>query len=100
MPGVIEYAIAASVLAMVLIANVVATRLIVRDKDSESRQKIFQTAFVWLIPIIGAIIVFGIHRPHEKPSGKYRNRPDPGDEYRDPARSASNRTRSEVDLSE
>jgi len=35
---------------------------------------------VWLIPIIGAVLVFAVHRPTEAPSRKYRETPDPGDD--------------------
>jgi hypothetical protein len=35
---------------------------------------------VWLLPLIGAVIVWGVHRKHEKSPLGYRARPDPGDD--------------------
>ena len=100
MPDTIEYAISATVVMLVLLVNIAATRLIVRDEDCERHQNILQAAVVWLIPLIGAIFVFAIHRSEEKSSGKYREPLDAGDEYRDTARNASNRARMDADSHE
>jgi hypothetical protein len=58
--------------------DVKATLLILRDSLSEPPQRLMQLLLVWLLPILGAIIV---HRPAEKHSGKYREQPDPGDDF-------------------
>jgi hypothetical protein len=84
----------------VLVANIIATRLVLRDDLLERGQRVFQLLVVWLVPILGAIGVFAIHRSHEQAPGGYRNPPDPGEDFRDPARSASNRARSETDMND
>lgn len=60
--------------------DVKATFLILRDDLSEPPQRLMQLALVWLLPVIGAIIVFAVHRPAEKHPGKYRELPEPGDD--------------------
>ena len=77
--------------AAVLTMNVWATILVVRDSLSERTQRIAQLLMVWLLPILGASIVFAVHRSAEKPSGKYREMPDPGDDFGFP-RHAGRRT--------
>lgn len=56
--------------------NVAATLAIKRDSLSEHSQKIAQLLLVWLLPLIGAIVVLAVHRPKQKPSGRY---PEEGD---------------------
>lgn len=68
-------------IAIPLWLNVRATRLIVRDRLAENRQKVTQLLIVWLLPLLGAIIVLGVHRPEESPSRQYRATPDPGDDF-------------------
>jgi hypothetical protein len=60
------------VLAVIVSLNVAATIAVGRDEYSERRQKILQIAQVWLVPLFGALLVLGIHRKAEKPSGAYR----------------------------
>jgi hypothetical protein len=64
-----------------LLLNVFATRLVHRDEYSEKAQKIAQLLFVWLVPIIGAIAIWGMYRSLEKSPGTYRETPDPGDDF-------------------
>jgi len=66
---------------VVLTMNFWTTFIVVRDSLSESPQRIAQLMMVWLLPILGAIIVFAVHRSAEKFSGKYREQPDPGDDF-------------------
>jgi len=67
-------------LAVPLALNVWATRLVVRDDLSERGQKVFQLLLVWLLPVIGAVIVLGVHRKHEKSPLGYREPPNPGED--------------------
>lgn len=60
------------VLAVIVSLNVAASIAVRRDEYSEQRQKILQIALVWLVPILGALLVLGVHRKAEKPSGAYR----------------------------
>jgi hypothetical protein len=83
-------------IAIPLWLNVRATRLIVRDHLAENRQKAIQLLIVWLLPLLGAIIVLGVHRPEEPPSRQYRTPSDPGDDFGFPNR-ASGRSREGID---
>ncbi|MBX9900021.1 MAG: hypothetical protein K2Y28_04475 [Burkholderiaceae bacterium] len=67
--------------AAILAMNSWATLLIWRDVFSERRQRAAQLLIVWLLPIFGSLIVFAVHRSAEKPSGKYQEAPDPGDDF-------------------
>jgi hypothetical protein len=48
---------------------------------AERGQRIAQLAVIWMIPVIGALVVFAVHRRPEAPSGKYRESLDPGDDF-------------------
>ena len=69
------------VISIPLWLNVIATRAVVRDEGSERQQKIAQLLFVWLIPLIGAVITLAVHRPNEMPSRKYSEPLDAGDDF-------------------
>jgi hypothetical protein len=75
----IEIAIAGLLLVLVLAMSIKATLIVWRDDLSEPAQRIAQLALVWLLPILGPIIVFAVHRPKEPPSRKYRKETDYGD---------------------
>ncbi|PWF54564.1 hypothetical protein C7C56_006380 [Massilia glaciei] len=47
-----------------------ATLVVMRDPYSEGGQKVAQLALVWFLPAIGALIILGMHRKTEKPSGQ------------------------------
>ena len=66
----------AALAIIVLGMNVKATVLVVRDPLSETQQRLMQLLLVWLLPILGAIVVFSVHRPAERSSGKYKERPE------------------------
>ena len=75
------------VLALVVIVfwmNIKATLLVVRDSLSDARQRLLQLLMVWLLPILGAVIVFSVHRPTEKHSGNYREPADAGGDFEFP----------------
>ena len=76
MSTILSLAVVATIVAIILGLNVAATRAILRDDYSERRQKILQTGLVWLLPIIGALVVLGVHRQPDKPSGGYRSYDD------------------------
>lgn len=76
-----ELVVTACLVAVVFWLDVKATVLVVRDTLSEPSQRFIQLLMVWLLPVIGAIIVFAVHRSTEKHSGKYREPPDPGDDF-------------------
>ena len=43
--------------------NVRTTWLLWRSDDFEQTQKIAQSAFVWLVPVIGALVVMNVLKP-------------------------------------
>ena len=69
------------VVALPVLLSVWASVKVVRDEFSERRQKVVQLVLVWLVPIIGALIVIGVHKKSEKPSGQYREGVDPGEDF-------------------
>jgi len=76
-----ELAFALFAVAVPLCLNVLATRAVLRDAFAERLQKVAQVLLVWLVPLIGAIVVLAVHRRPEVPSRKYRESPDPGDDF-------------------
>ena len=78
--------------AIVLGMDVKATTLVLRDSLSDPPQKVLQLLLVWLLPVLGAIIVFAVHRPAEKHPGTYREIPDPGDDFGFPRHSGRGRS--------
>ena len=70
-----------AVAAVPLWLNIKATAAVVRDPLSERWQKAAQLSLVWLLPVLGAIVVLAVHRSSEAPSRKYREPPDPGDDF-------------------
>ena len=73
----VENAIALAFIATWLLVNGWATWLVWRDPHSEKHQKTFQLAALWLVPILGAIFIFILHRQPEPPSGTYRQPLEP-----------------------
>jgi hypothetical protein len=62
--------------------NVWASWLVFRDDLSSSGQRWGQFAFVWLVPLIGALVTLHLKRREpERGSGQYREIPDPGDDF-------------------
>jgi hypothetical protein len=69
-------------IASIVFLDVVATLAVRRDEFSEPLQKVFQISLIWIIPILGALLVLGVHRKEEKPSKSYRTDHDRvGDEF-------------------
>lgn len=81
MPMSTEHILLIILVSLVFWMDVKATTLVTRDALSEPKQKVLQLMLVWLLPILGAIVVFGVHRPTEKHPGKYREAPNPGDDF-------------------
>lgn len=67
-------------LLLVVAMSVRATFLVIRDDLSEPMQRKAQLLLVWFVPVVGALIVFAVHRKAESPSRKYREDRDPYDE--------------------
>ncbi len=64
--------------------NVFATSRILRDGYSEKAQRIAQLLFVWLVPVIGSIAIWGMYRSEEKSTGTYRDVEEPDDDFDPP----------------
>jgi hypothetical protein len=76
-----DIALLIAIVAVPLWLNVKATLLVWRDSFCEKPQKVAQLLFVWFVPLVGAIVVWGVHRRDEKPSGTYPAEKDPGDDF-------------------
>ncbi len=61
------------VLLVLVLLNAWATRAVLLDGLSSRSQRAAQIAFVWLVPLIGALLALYLKRGQsEAPSGKYR----------------------------
>ena len=69
---------------VVLLLNIKASLLILDDSLSEPKQRILQLLITWLLPLFGAILVLGVHRPLEKTNGKYPDEAPPPDDFPNP----------------
>jgi len=83
------------ILGLVLILSAMfsawVTYRIVHDHLSTSGQRVAQTILVWLLPALGAMMVLHMQRQNPEPStGRYREPPEPGDDYGMTARSVRN----------
>lgn len=76
-----EIMLFAVLITMVIGMSVKATFLVMHDTLSEPPQRLMQLGLVWLLPVLGAIIVFAVHRPTEKHPGRYKEPPDPSDDF-------------------
>lgn len=65
----------------VLWLNFKASLLIWSDTLSEKKQRVLQLLLVWFAPVLGALIVIGVHRPHEQPSGRYNDAQPLADDF-------------------
>jgi hypothetical protein len=77
----VDIALLIAVVAIPLWLNVKATLSITRDTFSEQPQKIVQILFVWLVPLVGAIVVLGVHRREETSLGAYPVEKDMDDDF-------------------
>jgi len=66
---------------VILLLDIKSTLLLLRDSFLNPKQRILQLAFVWFLPVLGAIVVLAIHRSDEKHSGKYIERSGQGDDF-------------------
>ena len=71
-----EIIVTALLITVVLGLNIKATLLIAKDSLIETHQRFLQLLLVWLLPLLGALVVFGVHRPAEKSPGKYHANTD------------------------
>lgn len=70
------------VLLLLLPLNAWATRAVIRDALLSQGQRTAQIVFVWLVPLIGALLTLYLKRAELEPSsGRYREEPDPGDDF-------------------
>ena len=76
-----EAAVILGVISIPLWLNAWAAKAVICDNGSEKRQKITQLLFVWLIPLVSAVIALAIHHPDEARQKKHREPPDPGDDF-------------------
>jgi hypothetical protein len=74
-------AVIAFLVALVAL-NLWATRIILRDDLSSNAQRAAQIFVVWLLPLVGGLLTLFLKRAMpETSSGRYREIPDPGDDF-------------------
>jgi hypothetical protein len=70
------------VLLVLALLNAWATRAVLLDGLSSRSQRAAQITFVWLVPLIGALLTLYLKRGHsEAPSGRYREDRELGDDF-------------------
>jgi hypothetical protein len=78
---VILYILSLILFACALLSAWVTLR-IVRDHLSTPGQRVAQIILVWVLPVLGAMAVLHMQRQYlEVASGKYREPPEPGDDF-------------------
>lgn len=87
-----DFFLPAVLVIIVLGMNLRATVLVARDAISESQQRLLQLLLVWLLPILGAMMVFAVHRPAERSAGKYKEAPELDEEFELPRYGGRSRT--------
>jgi hypothetical protein len=55
-----------ALIAVTVWLDIKATLLVWEDSMSENPQKVAQLIFVWLFPLVGAIVVLAVHLQKEK----------------------------------
>lgn len=71
-----------SLVVVLSLLNAWATCAVLRDQLSSPRQRAAQVAFVWLAPIVGALLTFYLKRKEPKALvDRYGEAPDPGDDF-------------------
>lgn len=74
---------------VLLMLNLWATQAVLGDPLSSAGQRSAQLLFVWLLPFAGALLTLHLKRREaERASGRYRDIPDPGNDFGMSARHA------------
>jgi len=61
--------------------NFKASLLIWSNTVAEKKQRVLQLLLIWFAPLLGALIVIGVYRPHEQSSGRYNDEQPPPDDF-------------------
>ncbi len=73
--------VVATLFAAALLLNMLATRAILRDDSLPPTQSRAQIAFVWLVPLLGALLTLYLKRTESKAiPGGYPEETDTGDD--------------------
>lgn len=63
-----EFEILYAILGIVVLLNVVVSIFLLRREDLEPFQKGAQIFIVWLVPILGAVIMWRVNKSHDSES--------------------------------
>lgn len=70
------------VLVALIALNVYASRQSYRDALSSRGQRLGQIAFIWLVPVVGAVLALRLtSNEAEQSTGTYRDEPNMADEF-------------------
>lgn len=54
---------------LLLVLDCFVSVLILRDSGITSMQKLLQLLVIWLLPLLGAVVVYLVHRSDDEPRG-------------------------------
>jgi len=71
-----------AVLLSLVLLNLWAIHWVIRDHLSSRAQRVAQLIIVWAVPVLGAMLTLMVKRQRSpRPSGRYREEPEPGDDF-------------------
>ena len=66
----------------IAVPNLHVSWKVLRDEATSPKQRAGQVAVVWVVPLLGALLTLYLKRDQqEEASRKYREVPDPGDDF-------------------
>ncbi|MEI2743383.1 MAG: hypothetical protein V9G63_13315 [Candidatus Competibacter sp.] len=68
-------------LLVIFVLNAWATRVVMLDKFLSPKQRLAQTLFIWLIPVIGPLLVLNLNGEADRSTGRYREQPNLGEDF-------------------
>jgi hypothetical protein len=81
-PRTVRLELIGGLAAIFVLGNLWASRAVLRDELSSSKQRAAQLLFVWLVPVVGVLLTLYLKRiTPEATVGHYRDEPDPGADY-------------------
>ena len=54
---------------LILVVNCFVSVVVLRDSGITSVQKLLQLLVIWILPLLGAVVVYLVHRSDDEPRG-------------------------------